>query len=79
MTLSPLEGPPRIRELREALRSRFGQQFSRPAVARRVGISVRTLVNYEQGVTEPSYSVARTLAEDLGVSMDQLGIARRAS
>jgi DNA-binding XRE family transcriptional regulator len=62
----------RIHELREALRHRFGRAYARPALAQRIGVSERALLNYEKGRNVPPATVAIVIARELGVSVEQL-------
>ena len=57
----------------ENLRRRAG--LSQEAVSRHLGVSRATVVNWEQGRTEPVISVGVKLAELLGVSLEQLAEA----
>jgi len=66
----------RIQELREELRLRFGNQYARPTFARRVGVSERSLLNYEQGRHMPPVHVALAIARELGTEVERLWPAR---
>ena len=66
----------RIRELREELRLHFGNKYARPSFARRVGVSERSLLNYEQGRHMPPVDVALAIARELSTEVEQLWPAR---
>lgn len=54
-----------------ALRAR--EHISQEEVAKRVGIGVASVVNYENGQSSPSYETAWRLADLFGVTLDALG------
>jgi transcriptional regulator with XRE-family HTH domain len=67
----------RIRELRME-RSRLAPTaFSQEALARRLGVSARTVARWEAGTSKPTRRHARALARELGVSVDELGLERQ--
>lgn len=67
----------RIRELRLALRARFGEeQYGIRACARRAGLSERSWGAYERGENIPAVDVAQAIARVLGVSVEQLEVRR---
>lgn len=52
---------------------RLAQGLSQRALAERVGVSIRSLINYEQGVCQPrDHEVLRRLARELKTSVDYL-------
>ncbi len=54
-------------------RLRREKRLSQKVLAERVGVSIRTLINYEQGVSQPRrQSVLRRLADEFEVSVDYL-------
>ena len=60
----------RIKAAREQARSRIknGKKLSQGELAERVGISLRTLQNYEKGVIAPSEAVIDKLAHEMGIN-----------
>jgi transcriptional regulator with XRE-family HTH domain len=59
----------RVKQLREA------KGWSQDELARRVGLTSKTISNYEtgtRGVKEPPLSTVRALADALGVPLDEL-------
>lgn len=77
------DGNPRItsrtRELRAALKDRFGDEFSVRACADRAGISERAWWSYERGEAMPPADVAVQIARVLGVTVEQLEYSRPSS
>ena len=54
-----------------ALRAR--RRLSQREVARAIGVSEASIVNYENATSAPNYEVAWNLAALYGVSLDSLG------
>lgn len=54
----------------ESLRER--DKLSREDVARRLGVSARTVYNWERGYSEPTIGQIKALADMFGVTTDQL-------
>lgn len=52
---------------------RAAAKLTKEEVASKIGVSVGTIANYENGVTVPDYRVCWVLADLYGVSMDDLG------
>lgn len=61
----------RLKELRESA------ALSKAELARRAGITERTIRNIESGVYEPSMPTARKLAKALGVPLDSFVTGKR--
>lgn len=59
----------------ETLRHTAG--WSREFVARQLGVSQMTVINWEKGNTEPSISMAIRIARLFGVSLDKLMEAKK--
>lgn len=66
----------RTRELRAALKDRFGDEFSVRSCADRAGISERAWWSYERGEAMPPVDVAVEIARVLGVTTEQLDYRR---
>jgi transcriptional regulator with XRE-family HTH domain len=66
----------RIRELREALRGRFGAYYGIRACAERAGIAERAWTGYERGESMPPADTAVAIARILGVTVEQLDFRR---
>lgn len=54
----------RLKELREAA------ELSQSQLADKAGVAVRNIENWEQGLSEPRFSVVLRIAEALGVSCE---------
>lgn len=54
-----------------ALRARV--HISQEEAAKRAGVGVASIVNYENGQTAPNYETAWRLADLYGVTLDDLG------
>lgn len=67
----------RTRELRSALKERFGDEFSVRSCADRAGISERAWWSYERGEAMPPADVAVEIGRVLGVTVEQLDYKRR--
>lgn len=66
----------RFDEFRREARRQWGPRYSIEAMADRLGISRRTLMRYAAGTSEPPVTVALAIAQDLGVTVEQLGFQR---
>ncbi len=64
----------RIRTIREERAKVVPAAFTATAVARRIGVSDRTLWAWEQGINRPRARHARALARELNVTVGQLGL-----
>lgn len=65
----------RIRELREKLAAVAPAAYSVPALARRLGVTEGAVRRWESGQRIPRQRHARALARDLGVKVEDLGLA----
>ncbi len=57
--------------------ARVNAGYTQDSAAKKLGISVSTLANYEKGKTEPGYSTIRKMVEVYKVSMDDLNFCRK--
>jgi|SRR5215471_4427233 len=64
----------RIREIRLQRAKEYPQAFTRAAIAARIGVLERTIMDWELGKHRPSIRNARRLARFLQVSVDELGL-----
>jgi len=64
----------RIGELRAEAAQRFPALFTKTALASRLGVNVRTVSRWEDGDMRPNVRLAKRLAKELGVSVDDLGL-----
>src|SRR4030081_546127 len=64
----------RIRAIREERAKVVPAAFTATAIARRMGVSDRTLWAWEQGINRPRARHARALARELGATVDRLGL-----
>ncbi len=59
--------------MNEVIRQRHGEPgMSQADLATRVGVDRRQIRRYESGETQPTLSVAKTIARALGISIDEL-------
>jgi len=63
----------RIKELRTKAAEQFPALFSTTALAARLGVDERTVSRWESG-TRPRARMAKRLAKELGVTIDDLGL-----
>lgn len=52
--------------------ARVNRGLTQPSAARKIGVSVQTLINWEKGRTVPAVNFALKLCEVYGVTMDDL-------
>lgn len=52
--------------------ARVNRGLTQPSAARKIGVSVQTLINWEKGRTAPTVDYALKLCEVYGVTMDDL-------
>ncbi|HZT82239.1 MAG TPA: helix-turn-helix transcriptional regulator [Gemmataceae bacterium] len=64
----------RIQALRLEKAKLAPSAFSQEALARRLGVSARTVARWEAGESKPRKRHARALARELGVDVDDLGL-----
>ena len=48
------------------------KRFSQSQLARKAGLTVTAIANYEQGISKPSFEVLIKLADALEISIDEL-------
>lgn len=53
-------------------KTRLEQNLSQAQLAERAALSVRQIIRYEQGVSDPTVSAALSMCKALGVSLDYL-------
>jgi DNA-binding XRE family transcriptional regulator len=71
-TIADSPRPNRIREIRQRRALEVPAAFTVAEVARRVGVQPETMWRWEHGVTKPTPRHARRLAQQLGVTIDDL-------
>jgi DNA-binding XRE family transcriptional regulator len=64
----------RIRELREERAKVAPAAFTQAALAQRVGVSINALRAWEAGTSRPRQRMAKALARELNVTVDELGL-----
>lgn len=52
--------------------ARVNRGLTQPSAAKKVGVSVQTLINWEKGRTVPTVDFAQRLCEVYGVTMDDI-------
>jgi ribosome-binding protein aMBF1 (putative translation factor) len=67
-------GMNRIRAIRDERAKLIPAAFTSAALSRRVGVSDKTLRSWEKGESRPTDRHARTLARELGVKVEELGL-----